>query len=68
MKNSNLNHRDNFMRSLDVIMICMAIAAGASVIYMLLVQFFPRFMNYAAIILGTLAMIALLVCCILYKT
>ena len=54
-ENSNLSHRNNFMRSLDVIFICMAIALGISIIYMLAVQFIPEMMNYAAVLAGTLA-------------
>jgi hypothetical protein len=56
------------MRSLDVVLICCGIAVGASIIYMLLTQFFAKFMNYAAIILGIIAMIALMVCLVLYDT
>lgn len=67
-ENTNLAHRDNFMRSIDVILICMGLAAGASIIYMLLTQFFAKFMNYAAIIVGILAMIGLMVCLVLYDT
>ena len=56
------------MRSLDVIFICMAIALGTSILYMLAVQFFPEQINYAAVIAGVIAMCILLICCVFYPT
>ena len=57
------------MNSLDAIMICMLVALGISIIYMLLVQCcLPRFMNTAAVVLGILVMVAVLILVALYDT
>ncbi len=56
------------MRSLDVVFICMAIALGASIVYMIVVQFLPIQMNYAAVVAGTIAMVILVICCLFYPT
>ena len=56
------------MRSLDLILISMAVSFGLSVIYMILVQFLPRIMNFVAVIAGLILMIALMICIALYDT
>lgn len=56
------------MRSLDIILISLAIAFGASVIYMLFVQFLPQCMNRTAVVLGLLVMLGLVICIALYDT
>lgn len=56
------------MNSLDTIILCFFVAFGVSIIYFLLVQFLPKPMNYAAVIVGGLAILATAVCLFLYKT
>lgn len=68
LANSQLTNRDGFYSSLDAIILCIFIAVGISLLYMLLVQFFPWVMNYAAVVLGWLVILATTICLILYQT
>lgn len=64
--NSKLKNRISFMNSLDTIVLCFFVALGVSIIYFLLVQFFPKPMNYAAVIVGGLAILATAICLFFY--
>lgn len=55
-------------KSLDTIILCFFVALGFSILYMVLVQFFPKGMNYAAVILGWLAILASAICLFTYNT
>jgi hypothetical protein len=60
--------RDLYYNSVNIITKCLVIVAIASVVYMLLVQFLPRFMNRVSVVVGVLAMIGLATTIILYPS
>lgn len=67
-QNSKLEDRDQFYKSLDTIYLCFFVAIGISFIYFLLVQFLPKIMNYAAVIVGGIIVLVTAVLLFLYKT
>jgi len=67
-ENSQLEGRDLFYKSIDTVIICFFTALGFSLLYLLLVQFLPRIMNYAAVILGWLVILAFTICIFAYQT
>lgn len=67
MKDSSLGERDLLYKSLDTIILCFIVSLGFSVIYMLLVQFFPKIMAYVAVILGSLIILACAICILNYS-
>lgn len=68
MSRTNLRDRDNFYKSIDVIVISFYIALIVSIIFILVVQFFPTKVIYIGTILGLLMLLASIICVILYKT
>lgn len=67
MKDSSLGERDLLYKSLDTIILCFIVSLGFSVLYMLLVQFFPKIMAYVAVILGSIIILACAICILNYS-
>lgn len=61
-----MQNRDVLYNSLDTIILCFFVALGFSIIYMLAVQFFPEVMNFVAIVLGSLVILACAICLFTY--
>lgn len=56
-----------FLNSLDTIVLSMILAISFSLLYVVLVQCFPKFMNIAVIVLATLVILALAICVFTYQ-
>lgn len=56
-----------FINSLDTIVLSMILAFSFSLLYSVFVQCFPKFMNKAVIILGSLIILALSICVFTYN-
>ena len=57
-----------FMNSLDTIVLAMIISAGISVLYLILVQLFPKQMNWGVIFLAMALTLALAICMFTYSS
>lgn len=68
MRNSELNSRDSFYNSIDTIVLSFFVALGFSILYFLLVQCFPTVMNYAAMVVGLIVIVATIICIFTYQT
>ena len=66
--NAQLNNRDTLMNSFEAIVICMISALGISIVYMILVQFWPEIMNKVALIIGIVLMTSIFLCICFYPT
>ena len=66
MENANLKMRVLFINSLDTIVLAMLLALGISIIYVILVQCFPYFMNRIVPFLALAVILALSICLFLY--
>jgi len=64
----NVEDRYNFFSQITSIITCALISLGLSIIYMVLVQFYPRVMNYVVVIAGLVFMLILAIFTISYPT
>lgn len=58
IENANLGEKWNFLNTYDVIRICLLIALGVGIIWMILVQIIPKIMAIGAVLLGSLTLLA----------
>lgn len=56
------------MNSLDTIVLGMIISAGISIIYLILVQLFPKIMNWGVIFGAMVLTLALAICMFTYSS
>ena len=64
----NVDDRYTFFKQISSIVTCALISLGLSVLYMVLVQFYSRTMNYVAVIAGLIFMLILAIFTISYPT
>lgn len=64
---AGLKNRFIFISSLDSIVLSMILSASISVLYLILVQFMPKIMNKAVIILCLLVILAIGICVLTYS-
>jgi hypothetical protein len=62
------HERDLYYNSVHAIGKSLAVVAVAAVMYMLLVQCFPKFMNRAGVVVGTLALIGFAITIVVYPS
>lgn len=56
------------MNSLDSIVLAMIISAGISVFYLILVQLFPKYMNWGVIFAAMVLTLTLAICMFTYSS
>lgn len=65
---AKLSDRNYFYNSFNTLLICLGIAVVLSIIFLILVQFFPKPMSQAVVYLGFLIVLAVAVLIFLYPT
>ncbi len=68
INNAGLADRNKIYNSFDTILISLLTSLLAALIFFLLVQFFPKTMNYATVIGGVVVLLATLVCISTYPS
>lgn len=64
----NVDNRYTFFNQISSIITCAVISLGLSILYMVLVQFYSRIMNYVAVVAGLIFMLVLAIFTLSYPT